>query len=348
MEGRAIVQTVLGSIQPQELGLTMMHEHLLIDLARDGHSPGRTAEERSHWLEGLTLENHYDVRHDSLLYRDNQQLLSVDEAIDEARRFREYGGGCIVDQTSIGLSRDPLALLRISRMSGVHIVMGTGHYVAEYHRPDLASMSVDQIRDELVREALDGVEETGIRPGIIGEVGLTWPVEPAERKVLQACVEAAIATCLPLSIHPGRNPAAPREAIGMVESFGGDPSRTIICHLDRTIDSSAGLVQLAQTGCYLEFDLFGWQEAHYPYAKSTMPNDAQRIERLKDLIKSGFGARLLVSQDIDIKARTRKYGGEGRDHILRRVVPLMRLKGMSPREIDCILVDNPARALTIN
>ena len=104
----------------------------------------------------------------------------------EADLFRQHGGSCLVDQTSIGLGRDPIALRRVSRSSGVHIVMGTGYYTSPYHPPDIASMSEDDVRDRIVYDCEVGVAG-GVKAGIIGEVGSRWPMHPDEEKVLRAC-----------------------------------------------------------------------------------------------------------------------------------------------------------------
>lgn len=358
------VQTVLGPIDPSNLGPTLTHEHLLVDGLGDAPSPGRSATDRAKWLEPITLENVYDIRREILFNRSNMQLTNIDEAIEEATRYRAAGGNCIVDLTCGGLSRDPEGLVRISRLSQVHIVMGAGYYVRAAHPEHVASMSKAEVRDEIVRDITQGSpgsgmqtgrhqvvgqadEGSGIRSGIIGEIGLSWPVDDEERKVLAAAVEAQLATGVPLSIHPGRDTDAPLHAARIVEEEGGDLGRTVICHLDRTLFSLDDMLELAQTGVYLEFDLFGMESFYYPLSPIDIPNDATRVDYLIALSEHGHADQLLISHDIDAKTRTRKYGGEGRDHILLRVVPLMRRKGMSQKDIDRVLIGNPASLLTI-
>jgi phosphotriesterase-related protein len=187
-----------------------------------------------------------------------------------------------------------------------------------------------------------------VRAGIIGEIGLNWPVHPNEVKVLRAAVRAQLATGCAITIHPGRNPRAPIEAIGIVTAAGGDPGRTIVDHLDRTIFKLEGFVELAETGCYLEFDLFGYETSHYPASLDVdVPNDAVRVQYLKYLCERGFRDQILMSHDIAMKHYRRKYGGWGYDHILVNVVPLMLRRGMSQADVDAFLVHNPARVLTI-
>ena len=133
----------------------------------------------------------------------------------------------------------------------------------------------------------------------------------------------------------------------VVGEAGGRPERTIVGHLDRTLFSDESLLALAETGCYLEFDLFGQESSWYLHDEIDMPNDATRIDYLRKLIAEGHGERLLVAQDICRKTALRTYGGEGYAHILEDVVPVMRRKGMSEAEIDAIVVDNPARILAL-
>jgi phosphotriesterase-related protein len=103
---------------------------------------------------------------------------------------------------------------------------------------------------------------------------------------------------------------------------------------------------LAETGCYLEFDLFGEESSYYPLAPIDMPNDATRIDYLMQLIKAGYADKMLISQDICSKHRMTKFGGEGYGHILQNVLPMMQRKGMSDDDIQNIFVKNPARILT--
>ena len=150
-----------------------------------------------------------------------------------------------------------------------------------------------------------------------------------------------------LSIHPGRNVAAPMDAIRTVVSAGGDPKRTIVCHLDRTLFDINDYLELAKTGCYLEFDLFGWETRHYPLSEIDMPNDAVRVDNIMQLVNAGHINQILVSHDVDSKLRLRVYGGEGYQHILENVVPVMRRKGLNESQVSHILIENPRRALTI-
>lgn len=332
------VQTVLGPINPTAMGQTLTHEHLLLDIS--------APETRNDPGEPITLENSGRFRRHAGLNPFNLRLTSEAEATEEMRHFKAAGGGTIVEATSMGLCRDPEGLRRIAQASGVHVVMGASYYVHNYHPPEVASMTEADITDVIVRDVTEGVGDTGIKAGLIGEVGLFWPMHTDEIKVLRASARAQQETGAPLMIHPGRDTAAPLEAMRIVHEAGGDAHRTIMAHIDRTLFSLESMVALARTGCYLEFDLFGKESSFYPLAPIDMPNDAMRIDHLMRLIEAGYRDQLVIAHDICFKTCLMKYGGDGYEHILKNVVPVMRRKGMSEDDISAILVHNPARIMT--
>ena len=338
------VQTVLGLVEPESLGHTQTHEHLLIDLTRPEMYSGPESR-RGRGREPITLQNYGWIRRNWDRHIENHRLTSESDAIFEIQRYKAAGGGCVVEATSLGIARDPLGLARIARATGVHVVMGAGYYVAAYHPPEVATLTEGQIAEGIVRDVVEGVDGSGVRSGIIGEIGLTWPVHPDEAKVLRAAARAQREAGAPLLIHPGRDPRAPLDAMRIVREAGGDPARTIMSHIDRTLFSLDSILELAATGCYLEFDLFGQESSYYPPSPIDMPNDATRVDYLIGLIAAGRVDQLVIAQDICKKVNLSRYGGEGYDHILENVVPLMRRKGMSDETTDVILVHNPARIL---
>ena len=117
----------------------------------------------------------------------------------------------------------------------------------------------------------------------------------------------------------------------MLSNAGADLSRVIMGHLDRTIFELNGLLDLASSGCYLEWDLFGNEGSYYPLAEIDMPSDAQRLEAgygiIRHMAEAGYGDKIVIGQDICHKHRLVKYGGHGYGHILENIVPKMRRKG---------------------
>ncbi len=332
------IQSVLGLVDPVELGHTQPHEHLLVNLLpkamRD--QPG----------EPIRLETLGWLRRNWTQNPENLRLTDQNEATEEIRLYKAAGGEAIVDVTCIGIARDPNKLVEISRETGVKVIMGSGYYTQAFHPSEIEDEAEDTIARRIVADVCDGVDGTDIKSGIIGEIGLDWPVTDGEAKVLRAAALAQTETGAAINIHPGRNTAAPMDAIRIVKEAGGNVERTAMSHIDRTIFSIEAMLELADTGCYLEFDLFGHESSHYPISPIDQPNDAVRIDYLMALIAKGYRDKLLISQDICTKIRLTIYGGEGYAHIRENIIPLMERKGMSDQDIKALTVDNPAHLLT--
>ena len=205
------VQTVLGIIDADSLGVTLPHEHLVVDVSCLFVEPTEATEKRlAH--QPVSLENLWCIRYGAPNL-DNWKLQDEEIAIREASFFKRAGGDTIVDPSNIGLGRDPLALAHVSRATGLNVIMGSGYYVAPSHPADMDSKTEEDICAEIVREVTEGVADTGIRAGIIGEIGCSWPLTHNEEKVLRAAANAQRQTGAPLMIHPGRNARAPLEII---------------------------------------------------------------------------------------------------------------------------------------
>jgi phosphotriesterase-related protein len=338
------VQTVRGLIDPSQLGSVLMHEHLLIDQLAGVRKRPEELSMRAKWDQPICLENYYDALANGGHYRTNMVLDSIDEAIEEMNLYRRAGGTTLVDVTPLPLGRDLAALREVARAVDMHIVAGGGWYTQPFHSPAVADLSAEELSEQLVGEITDGVD--GIRLGIIGEIGLSWPLHPDESKVLRGALLAHASTGVAVTVHLGRHPDAPFDAIDIIRASDVDPARVILDHLDRTVADRDALLRVAESGCFLEFDLFGKEDSH-GWPPPTWPNDAQRLDRIAWLFEAGFGDRVLVAHDCCTKTRRTKYGGPGIHHIHRRVVPLMRMKGFTDDEIDQMLVRNPAAALTI-
>lgn len=381
MINKGKVQTVLGPVEPDSLGITLPHEHVLVDMTKGACSadalievtesakaagaipmagwepgedgPGTAASWREKWNQPICLSNRADIAR-NWFYYGNYRITSIDDVIEEAGLFKQHGGGCIVDQTSIGLARDPVGLQRVSRAAGIHIVMATSYYTHEYHPEHVENLDTGELRERIVRDLDTGVTG-GIQAGIIGEVGLSYPLHPNEEKVLRASVHAQRETGAALSIHPGFSPKSIWDAVKIVEEEGGDLERTIICHVEHRLPSKPApdsfdttpFLELAKTGVYLELDCFGWEESFRQRGKIDMPNDAIRLNYVMALAEAGYEAKILLSHDIALQHWQRKYGGHGWQHIPESVTALMRYKGFEETLITRLLRDNPRDILTL-
>ncbi|MGH7315275.1 MAG: phosphotriesterase family protein [Candidatus Rokuibacteriota bacterium] len=337
-------QTVLGPIAGQAMGITLPHEHLLIDFEVMFKEPAN-AGERGLARQPVSLANLGWIRQHFSSNLDNLQLLDETVARDEALLFKHAGGQTFVDPTNRGLARDPFALARVARATGLNIIMGSGYYVAAAHPPDMDRKTADDVAREIVADLTVGVGDTGVRAGFIGEIGTTWPWTDNEKKVVRAAVAAQRDTGAALMIHPGRHERLPLQIVDFVRQNGGDLGRTIMCHVERTIVDPAVLLELAATGVRLEYDLFGLETSYYPYNPAfDMPNDGERMRQILFLIERGHLAQILMSHDIAYKHCLTRWGGFGYHHLLVNVIPRLRAKGADDKTIQTLLIDNPRRA----
>ena len=199
----------------------------------------------------------------------------------------------------------------------------------------------------MIKDLTVGVDSTGIKCGVIGEVGCSWPLTQFEKKSLQAAAIAQTDTGAPVIIHPGRNDYAPKEHLHIFQEAGGDIKKTVMSHLDRTIFDRAVLLDLAATGCYLEYDLFGCEMVNYQANPAVdMPSDSQRVQEIKFLIDQGYEDQIVMAHDIHTRHRLLKYGGHGYAHIQVNILPKMLNRGISQEIIDKIQIANPKAWLT--
>jgi phosphotriesterase-related protein len=338
---RGSAQTVLGPVAPEALGPTLMHEHLLVDI----RPPSKRAPE--HQGPEIRLDTTWAINYGTLPAARNYLIDDVEIVTAEVRRMLEAGGRTIVELSSGGLEPQPEALVKVAQATGAHIVMGCGHYVDEYQAPANRERSVDDFARDMITAAFDGAWGTGVRAGIIGEIGCQAPWTALEQRVMRGAILAQQATGLAINVHPGRHPDQPQEVADFIRKHGGTIERTIISHIDRTIFDTDRLLRLADTGCVVEFDLFGQESSYYRLADIDMPNDAVRLRAIRTLIDHGHGDRVVISHDICYQTRLVALGGHGYGHIFAHVLPMMRRRGFAEKEINAIVVETPRRLLTV-
>ncbi len=347
MVTRGLIQTVTGDIDPDDLGVTLSHEHILCDSS----FRFQEAEDKTLAYGPVSIENldwHRRNQHGSL---DNFRLLDETAAISELNRYKESGGDSVIEMGNIGLCRDPEGLVRISKATGVNIVMGTGYYVGDSHPEELTSRTVESISTEIVKDVTVGVGDPGVKAGVIGEIGCSYPLMDTEVKVLKATAHAQMKTGAPVNIHPGQSQSSPMEIVELLRENGGNISHTAMSHIGNRHGIDADLsVELAETGCYIEYDSFGNSQSPIVLPEKTFfaLSDWQRILCIKELIENGFLDQLLISHDVFYKTALRCYGGGGYDHIHKTVIPLMHMNGISDSQIHAMLVDNPKRFFKID
>ncbi len=307
------VMTVSGPIPPDKVGFTLPHEHTGIAL---WHVAGR-------W--------------------DYWELTADEDLItDELRDFRRRGGTTLVDLTLDGVGRDPHRLRSLASATGLNIVMGTGWYRGAYSPADVRvdSRTVDDLAGQIVREWTDGVGETGIRPGIIGEIGTDKPwISALEERVHRAAARAALRTGMAITTH-GVHSDVGLAQLKIFTEEGVDPSRVVIGHAD-SYPSLDFFLAVLDAGANLEFDFLG----HRFGVEETL--EPRLVEMIVELLERGYASQILLSQDVCHNRQLKAHGGFGYVYLHQHFLPTLRTAAVGEGEIRTMTIDNPARILTV-
>jgi phosphotriesterase-related protein len=308
------IQTVLGPIDPGDLGWALPHEHTAIAL---WHIPNR-------W-------DYWELRRDEPVM------------VEELGAFRAAGGGAIVDLTLDGVGRDPAWLAGIAQATGLHVVMGSGWYRGVHYPVDalIDRRSVDALADVIVGDASNGVGDGGIRAGIIGEIGTDKPwLSAQEERVHRAAARASRRTGLAITTHAVQSTVG-LDQLDVFEAEGADISRVVIGHADSN-PSLAYHLAIAERGATVEFDFLGMS-----FTPLERHGESRIIDNLRELLGRGHVERIVLSQDVCHDSQLRRYGGNGYTYLADTFLPRLRAAGVSDDEIRTITIDNPRRLLTI-
>jgi phosphotriesterase-related protein len=349
-----MVQTVLGPVAATELGITSAHEHLFIDLSCWFDAPAAGDAEAARMAGSRVRADDpalmAAVRANPFAVHDNLRLDDEETAAAEVARFREAGGRTIVDLTTDEIGRNPAALARLARRTGVNVVMGCGHYIGRSHPPGLAERGVAALAEGMIHDltegiAVDGDEGRGRgRAGAIGEIGTSDPIEPAERTVLEAACRAQLATGAALYVHLDPWGRAGHAALDICEGAGVSPERVVLCHMDPSLAGGdlSYARSLALRGAWVSIDICGDEDA---YGGRGMPTDTARVAAVCAAFDEGWGDRLLLAQDVCLKSQLHAFGGRGYDHLLTGIAPALRVAGLREQAVVELLVDHPRRVL---
>jgi len=360
--------TVRGRVDPDLIGITLMHEHLFLDLRKNHlphpmpvNIPGRSepimtsddfpATELEIWESKLDFKNLHLAKIVAPI-SDNYLLADETVAIDEVNNFKKSGGGTIVDVTSIGLKRDPEALRRVSQATGIHLVMGTGYYQKVFHPEDMDERTVENLTSEIVQDLTLGIRGSGIRAGVIGEIGVNGdPISFNEEKSIRASTRASLLTGAAMTFHRGGTGSERHTTLDLVEAEGGDLGRVILGHSDEITDDFELMNDLLKRGVYMQFDLIGREyaidqiNAINPETSLDLSVTGKDAIAIPKLIDAGFGDRILLSHDVCWKTHLRKYGGFGYSFIIERFLPYLRKIGVQECQINKMMIENPRRIL---
>jgi predicted metal-dependent phosphotriesterase family hydrolase len=306
---RRSIQSVAGPLDPAQLGVTLMHEHVLVDFV--GAAQVSSAR--------------YDA--DAVFAR----------ALPFLKAAKANGCATLVECTPAYLGRDPRLLRRLAEASGVHVLTNTGYYGAnkDKHLPPHAfTETPQQLAARWIREHERGIDDTGIRPAFM-KIGVdAGPLSEVDAKLVQAAAIAHKATGLPIAVHTGDGVAA-LEEIDILERAGVPLSAFIWVHAHSERDAALHQ-KAAGRGAWVEFDGLAPASVDRHVALVVAMRQAGRLDRV------------LVSHDAGWYHVGEANGGEfrGFDTLFTAFVPALKAAGLSDADVRQLLVENPRRALT--
>ena len=307
------IMTVLGPISPDDLGPTYMHEHIIVDNSFSGNNPLKKLDE-------------------------------VDTLTWEMKDVLRAGGRSVVDCTSVGLSPDPAALVRIAGESGVNIITSTGFYREIVYPDYVRTSSADQLAERMIRDCEEGLGETGVRPGMLAEFAshdeadrVSGDVEKAFRGVARA----HLATAPPITTHCWVGVCADWQ-ISVFREEGVDLSKVVIGHVGANRPDMDRARWILEQGVNVGVDAIGYGERDGILDFF----EHEKAQLVKTFVEWGHIDQLTVSLDMTRKYHLKKYGGHGFAFLMDWFAPLLREVGLGDEQVDHILIENPRRILT--
>lgn len=281
-------------------GYTLMHEHMTIDLSGQKHN--------------------LDCKVDC-----------IDEITKEMKKLYSKGVRNIVEVTNRGMGRNVKNIVKISKESGINFICSTGFYKEPFLPDYVYEMDKEEIAELLINDIEIGIDGTGIKAQLLGEIGTSKDhMTKEEEKIFESIVIAHKKTGVPISTHTtlGTN------ALGQIEFFeknNVDLSKVNIGHVDLSGDIQY-IIEILSKGVYISFDTIG---------KNNYLLDSKRVEMLKILQDMNLLNKVFLSQDISRKSNMEFMGGIGYSYIFDSFIPMLKEKGITDESLDLMLHKNP-------
>ena len=317
-ESRDILMTVNGPQNPDKIGITLTHEHILVDF----------------------------IGADSISYSRWNRDSVIAKTLPVVFKARDAGVSTFIECTPEYLGRDPLILKELSKRTGINFITNTGYYGAynKYLPESIHATEATTLADKWTGEFQDGIEDTGIKPGFIKiAVNQDDTLSDVDTKIITAAALTHLATGLTIASHTG--PEKPAFAqIKILKENGVDPSAFIWVHAQGgSLDAN---IEAAREGAWISLDNVHFRPDAEPGSRYSIDWYADRIVELKN---NGLINKVLISHDSGWYDPAKPGGGQinGYTGIFEYLVPVLREKGITQDEIDHILSGNPAEAFKI-
>jgi phosphotriesterase-related protein len=307
----SMINTVTGPISPDELGRTLMHEHVFVEYGtamQDNRSLGAA----------------------------RPQILST--CLDFAHQVKACGVATVVDPTTTDLGRNIPLLVALAEQADLQIVCCTGIYSTSTYQSLRLQLGggPDTIADLFIKELTEGIGDSGVKAGIIKLVS-GHDIDDDDHELLTCCAKASVETGAPIITHT-EGVLGPKQQ-EILHTAGVPLEKIIVGHSCISTNFSYHQ-QIAQAGSYVGFDRFGMEGG--------MPDEV-RVESLKKLIDAGFLDKLIVSHDSvwywvnGPKIGQGPYKNWKPTNFFERVMPMLTYGGVSESQIETMLTDNPRR-----
>lgn len=296
------VETVLGPVPVDELGVTDYHEHLYAEPPR--------------W---------YVEQYPDFLLND------VDRAVEELNGVGAAGLQTLVEMTAIDYGRRPAKLVEIARRSNVHVIATTGFNKPLYCDRWVEWLPEERLVDILVQDLTVGMEDTGAKAGVI-KAGTAYNVASGlGEKLLRVGARASAATGAHMITHT-ENGTMAVEQLELLAGEGVPLTHICISHMDRNPDLGYHR-EIAQAGAFLGYDCAG---------KIKYAPDSVRIALIREMVESELGGKILLGNDYARRSYMRSYGGgPGMDFLLAKFLPRLERELGNNSLTELFMVKNP-------
>ena len=316
----AQIMTVNGAIEPQEMGLALIHEHIMVD-----------------WI-GADSTGYHRWNRDEI----------VERALPYLGELKEYGVTSFLDCTPAYLGRDPYVLKKLSERSGIHIVTNTGYYGAGNNKfipKRLVSASPRQMAEHWIKEYKYGIDGSGIRPGFIKiSVENQKDLSEMHENLVRAAALTHLETGMTIVSHTGSDAPAMTQ-IKMLKDMGVSPRAFVWTHAQN--GTMNGYLRAASQGSWISLDNINEQPSDSPEGPGRL---TWFVSILLELKTKGLLDHILISHDAGWYDVGEKNGGDYRGYtdLFTKLIPKLKENGFTQKDIDLILKENPKKAYSIH
>jgi phosphotriesterase-related protein len=317
----AKINTVLGTITPDQMGITLMHEHMVLAY------PGWDLDALGHEFELSDLAR---------------------ICADALGEVKKYGVKTVVDASPVDLWRNVELSRAVAEKTGLNIICATGLYYEGEGMPaywKFRSQIMDitnEIYESFMRELTVGIGKTGIKAGAIKVATGHGCISAYEEKVLKAAARAQKETGVPIITHTQQGTMGPEQATLLITE-GVDPGKIAIGHMCGNANLEYQVATIDK-GVYVAFDRWGL-DVIFP--------DNLRRATLLGLLGLGFADRIVLSHDCNAQTLGRPFelpdfvqpliANWSYTHIFKNIIPQLKQAGVTDAQVNQMIMENPRK-----